>query len=178
MLPCVCRSSMDNRGGVPDTSASKPGQENIVHPSFVDHWLIRGLSPNAAATLYALGEIVDVVTDQILIEADTRNDHLYVLLEGAFKVYLPVGPGRKGGVSLGHRGPGDLLGEYSFVDEFRPTARVTASTPGRVLRIPHTALRTQLEVDVETSVIVYRNMLTYLVGRLRAQDEEIDCLMF
>lgn len=149
-----------------------------MHPSFTDHWLIRGLSPNAAATLYALGEVADVATDQILIEADERNDNLYLLLEGAFKVYLPEGPGRKAGVTLGHRGPGDLLGEYSFVDAFKPTARVTASTPGRVLRLSHEALRDQFDVDVETGAIIYRNMLTYLVGRLRAQDEEIDCLMF
>ena len=149
-----------------------------MHPSFAGHWLIQGLSPNAAATLYASGEIVDVVTDQLLIEPDERNDNLYLLLEGAFKVCLPDRPGRKGGVTLGHRGPGDLLGEYSFVDAFRPTARVTASTPGRVLRIPHESLRNQLEVDVETSATIYRNILTYLVSRLRAQDEEIDSLMF
>jgi CRP-like cAMP-binding protein len=150
----------------------------MVHPAFTKHWLIRDLSPTAAATLYALGDVVDVTTDQVLIEADTKNDHLFLLLEGAFKVYLPDGPGRKGGVTLGHRGPGDLLGEYSFIDAFQPIARVTASTPGSVLRIPHGELRRQLEVDVETSAIVYRNMLAYLVARLRAQDEEIDSLMF
>ena len=94
------------------------------------------------------------------------------------KVYLPQRPGRKAGVTLGHRGPGDVLGEYSFIDDFVPTARVTASTPAVVLRIPHSGLRDFLASDDASSATVYRNLLSYLVVRLRSQDEEIDCLMF
>lgn len=149
-----------------------------MHKTFDEHWLTEGLSPVSKGALYALGELIAVAVDEVIIEADTRNDSLYVLLEGAFKVYLPERPGRKTGVTLGHRGPGDLLGEYSFVDDFRPTARVTSSTPGLVLKIPHSALRILLDSDAEAAAVVYQNMLSYLIVRLRAQDEEIDCLMF
>jgi CRP-like cAMP-binding protein len=132
----------------------------------------------AKDALYALGEVVECPIGKVLIEADTANDYLFVLLEGAFKVYLPHAPGRKAGVTLGHRGPGDLLGEYSFVDNFVPTARVTASTQGLVLRMPHQALRQFLDNDLASSATIYRHLLSYLVVRLRSQDEEIDCLMF
>jgi CRP-like cAMP-binding protein len=132
----------------------------------------------AKIALYAIGEIIECSVGDVLIEADTPNANLFVLLEGAFKVYLPQRPGRKAGVTLGHRGPGDVLGEYSFVDDFVPTARVTASTPSVVLRIPHSGLRDFLASDDASSATVYRNLLSYLVVRLRSQDEEIDCLMF
>jgi isocitrate dehydrogenase kinase/phosphatase len=47
-----------------------------------------------------------------------------------------------------------------------------------VFRIQHKAMRDLFDADSETSSIVYRNMLTYLVGRLRSQDEELDGFMF
>jgi CRP-like cAMP-binding protein len=149
-----------------------------MHKTFSEHWLIKDLPSEAKAALYSLGEVLKVTTDEVIIAADAPNDEMYLLLEGAFKVTLPDRPDRIGGVTLGHRGPGDLLGEYSFVDAFRPAARVTASTPGLVLRIRHEAMRGLLEADSKVSSIVYRNMLSYLVARLRAQDEEIDYLMF
>jgi len=149
-----------------------------MHETFSNHWLVAGLSAAQQAMLYQLGEVLEVTTDQVIIEAGRENHDLYLLLEGAFRVNLPDRPGRVGGFTLGHRGPGDLLGDYSFFDAFKPAARVTASTPGLVLRIGHEAMRNLLGASSETSAIVYRNMLVYLVGRLRAQDDELDSLMF
>jgi CRP-like cAMP-binding protein len=149
-----------------------------MHPTFAEHWLVQGLSPDARSALYALGAVLEVEVDQVIIEADAPNRHMYLLLEGAFKVNLPNRPQRPAGFTLGHRGPGDLLGEYSFLDALKPTARVTASTRGRVLRIPHGALRDLLAEDPVMSSVIYRNMLRYLVERLRAQDEELDCVLF
>lgn len=149
-----------------------------MHTTFAEHWLIRDLSPTAALSLYDLGELIEVGTDEVLIEADAPNDAVYLILEGAFKVYLPSRPDRVIGTTLAHRGRGDLIGEYSFVDSFSPAARITAATPGLVLRIAHDALREFLAANAEISSAVYENMLGYLVQRLRAQDEEIDSLMF
>ena len=148
-----------------------------MHMTFADHWLVRGLSPEGRDSLYALGETVSVQPDEVLIESDVANRALYVLLEGAFKVSVPKRPDRKGRGTLGHRGPGDLLGEYSFIDASVPTARVAASTPGLALRIPHEALADLLENDDHIGAVVYHNLLRYLVNRLRSQDDELDCLM-
>jgi CRP/FNR family cyclic AMP-dependent transcriptional regulator len=149
-----------------------------MHPTFADHWLTRDLPDVAKAALFGIGDVVEVQTDDVVIEANAPNDTLFLLLEGAYKVYLPQRAGRKSGRTLGHRGPGDLLGEYSFMDAFEPTARVSASTPGRMLRIDHDALRELLASDAGLAAVVYRNLLAYLVVRLRSQDEEIECLLF
>lgn len=148
-----------------------------MHQTFVEHWLVRDLSVEIQSTIYDLGEVQEVDTDQTIIQPNTANEAMYLLLEGAVKIRLPDAPERARGVTLGHRGPGDLIGEYSFVDSFRPSARVTASTPGRVLRIPHEPLRSLLDTDPRSSSIFYKNLLAYLVNRLRAQDEELACLM-
>ena len=149
-----------------------------MHNTFSEHWLFQDMSSEARSALYALGEVLEISTDQVVIEANTPNHQMYLLLEGAFRVNLPDRPGRVGGFTLGHRGPGDLVGDYSFFDAFMPSARVTASTPGLVFRIQHRAMRELFDADSEISSIVYRNMLTYLVGRLRSQDEELDGFMF
>lgn len=149
-----------------------------MHKTFAEHWLMLGLSPEQKWAIYGLGEILEFQPDQCVIEADTPNGYMYLLLEGAFRVSLPDRPGRSGGRTLGHRGPGDLLGEYSFIDCFSPTARVIASTSGLVLRFDHEKLRDLLGTDSAMSAVVYQSILAYLVGRLRAQDEELACLLF
>jgi CRP-like cAMP-binding protein len=148
-----------------------------MHRTFATHWLVQDLPPDAANALYAMGEEVPVERDQVLIEADAPNDAIYVILEGAFKVYLPERADRKRGATLAHRGKGDLIGEYSFIDKFSPTARIIASMPGLALRVSHAAMEEYLAEDPVVSAILYRNMLSYLVDRLRAQDEEIDSLL-
>lgn len=148
-----------------------------MHMTFSEHWLVRDLSPEGLDAIYALGETLTIMPDEVLIESDAANRALFVLLEGAFRVSVPKRPDRVGRGTLGHRGPGDLLGEYSFIDASTPSARVTASTKGLVLRIPHDSLQDLLEKDVAISAVVYRNLLHYLVNRLRSQDDELDCLM-
>lgn len=149
-----------------------------MHDTFAEHWLIQDLSYHAQSALYEISDVVEVRPDDTVIAADQPNEFMYLLLEGAYKVYLPRRSGRDNARTLGHRGPGDLLGEYSFMDSFLPTASVTASTPGSMLRIGHERFRKWLDADADIGSIVYRNILSYLVVRLRAQDEELACLIF
>lgn len=149
-----------------------------MHQTYTEHWLTQGLPQRARVALYNIGDVVKADVDDIVIAANQPNGFLYLLLEGAFKVRLPPLNGRKAGRTLGHRGPGDLLGEYSFVDDFQPTAQVSASTPGLMLRISHESLRELLDADIQLGAAVYRNLLAYLVVRLRSQDEELACLLF
>jgi CRP-like cAMP-binding protein len=149
-----------------------------MHDSYTDHWLTQDLPPSAKSSLYKVGEVIAVDVDDILIEANRPNQSLFLLLEGAYKVYLPKETRRSNTYTLAHRGPGDLLGEYSFMDSFWPTATVQASTKGLVLRIGHEDFKNWLDSQGVPGTIVYRNILSYLVKRLRAQDEELECMMF
>ena len=149
-----------------------------MHDRFTNHWLTRNLSHDAKMALYEIGDGIVGRADDTILAAGEPNVFMYLLLEGACKGYLPTGRGRNIARTLGHRGPGDLLGEYSFMDSFRPTAGVTASTPGLMLQVGHEVFRKWLDSDADIASIVYRNILGYLVVRLRAQDEELACLMF
>ena len=149
-----------------------------MHSTFADHWLVQNLADDAKAALYETGDVMEVSADDTIIEADEPNQFMFLLLEGAYKVYLPKRPGRDQARTLGHRGAGDLLGEYSFVDSFQPSARVTASTRGLMFRVGHQVFREWLDSDTGIGSVVYRNILSYLVARLRSQDEELACLIF
>ncbi|MCB1773188.1 MAG: Crp/Fnr family transcriptional regulator [Gammaproteobacteria bacterium] len=148
-----------------------------MHETFSEHWLIRDIDSASKLAFFDLGELVTVAPDDVVIEANVPNQSIYLLLEGAFKVFLPDRRGQGAGRTLGHRGPGDLIGEYSFIDDMQPTVTVSASTAGLMLRFDHGLLREYLDHDPSLGGLVYRNMLRYLVDRLRAQDEELSCLM-
>ena len=56
-----------------------------MHKTFSEHWLSQDLSAEAAQKLYAMGDIIDVDADDVLIEADVPNESLFLILEGAVK---------------------------------------------------------------------------------------------
>ncbi len=148
-----------------------------MHETFASSRLFEGLSENVKQEIYAAGEILPAKTDEVIIDEGAHNAQMYLLLKGRFKVSLPDRPDRLGAVTLGYRGPGDLLGEYSLLDGLPAAATVTSQAPGLLFRISHDALRSLLAASPEVSSVVYRNMLGYLVAQLRAQDQEFDSLL-
>lgn len=145
-----------------------------MHDIFSRHWLFDGLPEVVKATIYRNGEDIEVGAGDTLMDEGDRNSEMYVLLDGRFKVSLPDRPNRISDMTLGYRGPGDLLGEYSLLDGLPASATVTAEVPGEVFRISHESLRALLGANPEVSAVIYRNMLDYLVAHLRAHDEELD----
>ena len=144
-----------------------------MHEVFERNRLFTGLSDEVKATIYWNGQVLEVKAGEVIITEGAPNADMYLLLEGDFKVSRPDRPDRISGVTLGYRGPGDLIGEYSLLDGL-PAATVTVEEPGRLFRIGHDALRDLLAPSPEISSVMYRNMLGYLVTRLRAQDDELD----
>ena len=145
-----------------------------MHAVFRRSRLLEGLSDAVKGNIHWLGEVRKVETGEVLIEEGADNSMMYLLLEGEFKVSRPDRSDRLTGLTLGYRGPGDIIGEYSLLDGLPAAATVTVEKPGSVFCIEHQALRELLAASPDVSAIVYRNMLGYLVNRLRAQDEELD----
>ena len=145
-----------------------------MHAVFRRSRLLEGLSEAVKGNIYWLGAVRKVEAGEVLIDEGVDNSAMYLLLEGEFKVSRPDRPDRLTGLTLGYRGPGDIIGEYSLLDGLPAAATVTAEKSGSVFRIEHGVLRELLASSAEISSIVYRNMLGYLVNRLRVQDEELD----
>jgi len=96
---------------------------------------------------------------QVLIDPESSNGHLYVVLSGQLRVYL-------GGRDLPAHAilePGDCAGELSLIDGQVPSARVIAGCATEVLAIGHGILWSL----VDSSHGIARNLLAILAGRVR-----------
>ena len=144
-----------------------------MEPFFQQSWLFRGLPQSVMQNIYALGEVVEIRPGEVLISEGTFSGYLFFIIEGDLRVVLAEDLDRSLGLTVARRGPGDLLGEYSFFDRRLPAVTVVAEVPSRVFRMTHRSLRVFLIEDPESRATIYENMLVYLVGRLRDQDLEL-----
>jgi CRP-like cAMP-binding protein len=98
----------------------------------------------------------------VLIQQGKPTDALYIVLEGAFVVKAA---GAKDPV--GNLGPGEIVGEMSFIDSRPPSTTVQASAHSVVYSIPRTSLSAQLKADTGFAARFYRALSMFLSYRLR-----------
>jgi CRP/FNR family transcriptional regulator, cyclic AMP receptor protein len=125
--------------------------------------------------LYVLGQLDDADVDwmarwgsrelfdrgHVLIQQGIAIDALYIILEGEVSVAV-AGLGE-----IAHLGPGELIGEMSFVDFRPPSASVSAVTDVQALRLDRKVLLSRLETDSAFASRFYRAIAMFLADRLR-----------
>ncbi len=104
-------------------------------------------------------------TGERLIEPDSQNQHLHLILEGSLNVYLLEKESQQYTVL----GPGECVGEISIVDGKYPSALVVAAEPLRILSIPIDTVWSLLN----NSHQVAGNLLGILVSRMRNDNKAI-----
>jgi CRP/FNR family cyclic AMP-dependent transcriptional regulator len=99
----------------------------------------------------------------VLINEGARFAHLFVIMEGMFRVSLNGRDDKE----LATLGPCEVLGEISFVD-FRPSsATVTALEDSMVLALTRQQLIRQFKRDLDFAVRFYRTLSIFLADRVR-----------
>jgi CRP/FNR family cyclic AMP-dependent transcriptional regulator len=98
----------------------------------------------------------------VLIREGEAVETIYVTLDGELAVRSSVA-----GDELNHLGPGEIVGEMSFVDALPPSATVTAVQETVVLSVPRPDLTDKLERDPPFAARFYRAIATFLSARLR-----------
>jgi len=106
------------------------------------------------------GEAVTVEKGQVLVERGVALDHLFLLLEGELNVELSAG----NTVAVG---PGEVIGELSFVDRRPPSATVLAAMDSRVLSVDKKMLEAKLAEDPAFAANFYKALAVFLSTRLR-----------
>lgn len=128
--------------------------------------------------LYILGKLTDddiewmiqngtgkhVAPDDVLIVEGQRTEFLYVTFEGQFGVFVKALDNRK----IAELGPGEIIGEMSFVEYFPPSATVRTLEAGYVLCIPRDILQKKLEEDTGFAARFYQAIAVMLSDRLRS----------
>ncbi len=112
--------------------------------------------------LVSCGQPEHVPAKAMLIQEGEYIDAVYIVLEGTLEVTVG-GPDH----ALTAVGPGDVLGEMSFLDSRAASTSIRAKTESLVFRLPRTALEKQLGSNPGFAARFYRSMCLFLSHRLR-----------
>ena len=99
----------------------------------------------------------------VLLHEGSRPDAMYFLIRGLVEVRLESLPG----APIARLGPGEIVGDMSFLDHLPAAASVVVAEPSVVLRCPHAALLVHFEAHPDFAAAFYRVLASTLSARLR-----------
>lgn len=123
------------------------------------------LQPEDVHWLLASAEIKSLPADRILVREDDPSDTIFFVADGLFEVYVYAGSGSTLGV--GQLGPGDVIGEISWLDHKPISASVRALEPSSVMALSTAALESKLAGDAKFAARFFRGLATLTAERLR-----------
>lgn len=110
--------------------------------------------------LHQAGTERPLAAGEALVERGDDLNAIYVVVDGL----LSTSPGFRPGVPLG---PGEVIGEFSFLDGHPASAAVTAVEDSRVLRVQRSVLTAQVEKDPAFGARFYKALGWIVTTRLR-----------
>jgi CRP-like cAMP-binding protein len=116
--------------------------------------------------LMKLGAWTEISDSNILIHEETTPPSLFYVVNGTARV-------ERSGRTLGMVGPGDFLGEMSYLTGKQATATVTSVTPMRYLAFDRTALREYLEKNPDVRHSLESGFNRNLVDKLVKTNTEV-----
>jgi diguanylate cyclase (GGDEF)-like protein len=127
--------------------------------------LFSGMSPESFDYLLEHGVVRSLETGERLLQPDTENHHLHLILEGTLNVYM-VAQETQEHITLQ---AGECVGEVSLIDGKYPSAIVVAAVTCRILSIPYDTVWSL----INNSRTVAGNLLTLLASRLRNDNQTL-----
>ena len=143
--------------------------------------LFQGLSKEHFAKILKLCKVQKYKTGQTIIEENSVGKGLYMLAKGSVEVFLPEShaKGSRGSkMHLNTLKQGSFFGEYSLIDEQKSTANIEALSPVRIYFLPAIDFDLLVEEDDLIGKLLYRNILSILVERLKLKDQQVDVIFY
>ena len=133
-----------------------------------DWEIIRGLEPDDAAELTALGIQRLLPAGSVLFELGAEADHLFLVVRGRANLTLPIQlEGCPQDMLVEERGPGQMLGWSAIIPSHQFTLKVTAPLEAEFLAFPRDELLTHLANRPEVGYVVMRNLAATVGQRLQ-----------
>ncbi|MBT8135670.1 MAG: cyclic nucleotide-binding domain-containing protein [Gammaproteobacteria bacterium] len=123
------------------------------------------LSDDDIESLFELGSEQQTITNTVILKEGEVSPTLYIVLEGLVGVSTRSLPDRQ----LATLGPGELVGEISFLEQKPAIATVTIVENTLLLAIPADALREAMERRAGFGSRMYRSLALLAAQRLRNQ---------
>jgi CRP-like cAMP-binding protein len=137
---------------------------------FKKNYLVVGLSDDDVRRVADLAELRVVRGGDQLVGLGERNPDLFVIIDGIAMVYA------KGGVVLGERGPGSVVGEITLIDNQPRSAYVVPKTTLTVAHFAGAKLRKFMFQNKDIGFIMLSNLARVLSMRLREASGTIEDL--
>jgi CRP-like cAMP-binding protein len=109
------------------------------------------------------GKRVEMKASSRLIQEKSEIEALYIILDGEAAVTNQA----SGDTPVALLGPGEVIGELSFLDHRAPITSVTTTKPTTVLSISRDALNQKLASDIHFGALFYHAIGLTLARRLR-----------
>ena len=138
--------------------------------------MLRELESTARDAFIDIFHVEDVPAGRSVLAEGQANSRLFIVLDGSVSVKLPKRAQRVSEVRLATLGAGDLFGEYSVFDGQPVSATVFAVQDTRVAWVEKSALDAYVDGHREAGRHLYERLLQTLIGRLRANDAELDII--
>jgi extracellular factor (EF) 3-hydroxypalmitic acid methyl ester biosynthesis protein len=115
--------------------------------------------------LLASSELRTLSSNSVLVREDDPSDTIFFVADGLFEVYVFASPA--GRLKVGQLGPGDVIGEISWLDRKPVSASVRSLETGAVMALSTALLEKKLGEDPKFAARFFRGIATLTAGRLR-----------
>ena len=130
--------------------------------------LFEGFTPEQLRLLAFGAETTNLPAERKLYREDDEADSAYVVISGRIVLYREA-EGRD--ASVGHAGPGAILGELALIADTRRMTSASAETDSQVLRLNRRMFRRILEEYPDIAVILHRRVAEQLQALVRRIEE-------
>jgi CRP-like cAMP-binding protein len=120
--------------------------------------------------MLATAELKTISANGILVREDDPSETIFFIADGLFEVYVYGGSSR---LKVGQLGPGEIIGEISWLDRKPISATVRAVETSSVLALSIAALERKLAADPGLAARLFRAIATLTAERLRTTTSQI-----
>jgi CRP-like cAMP-binding protein/SAM-dependent methyltransferase len=119
--------------------------------------------------ILASSELKTISVGTVLVREDDPSDRIFFIADGLFEVYVFAGHR----IRVGHLGPGEVIGEISWLDRRPASASVQALEMSAVLVLSTALLERKLAEDAGFAARFLRALATLIAERLRKTTSEV-----
>ena len=130
------------------------------------------LTEDELNTMVSAAERQSFSSGAIIIQEGTEPGGLYVIAQGVLRLTKDADD-KPQSEFANPLGPGEIVGEISYVDGLSASATLVADGDVEVIRIDKSAIDQMIEADATFAERFYRSLLIDAVSRLRAANKRI-----
>jgi|SRR5581483_3965055 len=139
--------------------------------SYVALDIFEHLRPEDTHWILASAELKTIAANSLLVREDDPSDTIFFIADGLFEVY--VFGDATGQIKVGQLGPGEVVGEISWLDHNPASASVRAIETSSVIALSTGALDHKLAEDPGFAARLLRGIATLTAERLRRTTAQV-----